>query len=97
MVFIIPFSMFTLNIFFNIINIIGPMNKPSIPIILNPVYMAINVKMGCIPILPLTIFGSINCLTISVIAKIIIIAIARFNSPFKATITAQGTITVPEP
>ena len=69
----------------------------STPIILKPVYIASNVKIGCIPILPLTILGSKSCLAISIIAKITIIAIPKLRSPFRASITAQGTITVPEP
>lgn len=95
--FIIPFSILTLKIFFNIIKTIGPTNSPKTPIVLNPVYMAINVNIGCIPILLLTIFGSTSCLTIRIIANIIIIATPNFKSPFRAAITAQGTITVPEP
>ncbi len=89
--------MLTLNIFFKIIKTIGPINNPSTPVILKPVYIAINVNIGCIPILSLTILGSINCLTIRIIAYIIIIAIPNFKSPFNAEIIAQGTITVPEP
>lgn len=97
MLFIIPFSILTLNMFFSIINTIGPANSPSSPIVLNPVYIAINVNIGCIPILLLTIFGSTSCLIISIVAYIIIIAIPNFKSPFSADITAHGTITVPEP
>ena len=97
MLLIIPFSMLTLKIFFNIIKTIGPTNSPNIPINLKPVYIAIKVKIGCMPILLLTIRGSNNCLTIIIIAKITIIAIPSFKSPFNASIIAQGTITVPEP
>ena len=97
MLFIIPFSILTLNIFLRIIRTIGPTNSPSIPIILKPVYIAISVNIGCIPILLLTILGSTICLTISIIAYINIIAIPNFKSPFNADITAHGIITVPEP
>jgi len=95
--FIIPFSILTLNIFFKIISTIGPTNSPSIPIILKPVYIAINVNIGCMPILLLTILGSTSCLTISIVAYIIIIAMPSFMSPFNPDITAHGIITVPEP
>ena len=95
--FIIPFSILTLKMFFKIINIIGPMNKPSTPIVLKPVYIAIKVNIGWIPIWPLTTLGSTSCLTINIIAKITISAIPRLNSPFNAEIIAHGTITVPEP
>lgn len=97
MLFTIPFSILTLKIFFNIIKIIGPTNNPNTPINLKPVYIAIKVNIGCIPILLLTIFGSTNCLTIKIIAYIIIIAIPKFKSPFIAAIIAHGIITVPEP
>ena len=33
-------------IFFNIIKIIGPIKSPNTPVNLNPVYIAINVKIG---------------------------------------------------
>ena len=49
------------------------------------------------PIWPLTILGSISCLTISIIANITIIAIPSVKSPFNADIIAHGTITVPDP
>ena len=97
MLFIIPFSILTLNMFFSIISIIGPKNNPSMPIVLNPVYIAISVNIGCIPILLLTILGSTSCLIISIIAYIIIIAIPNFMSPFNADITAHGINTAPEP
>ena len=83
--------------FFSIIKIIGPTKRPRIPIILKPVYIAIRVKIGCIPIFPLTILGSSSCLAINIIAYITIIAIPRLRSPFRASIIAHGTITVPEP
>lgn len=38
--------------FFNIIKIIGPKNIPITPINLKPVYIAIIVKIGCIPMFP---------------------------------------------
>jgi len=83
--------------FFNIIKTIGPMNRPNIPVNLNPVYIAISVNIGCMPILLLTIFGSTNCLTTNIIAYNAIIDIPNVKSPFNAAITAQGIITVPEP
>lgn len=97
MLFIIPFSMFTLNMFFSIISTIGPTNNPIIPIVLNPVYIAISVNIGCIPIFPLTILGSTSCLTINIIAYIIIIAIPNLISPLSPEIIAHGIITAPEP
>ena len=63
-----PFSMLTLNMFFNIIKMIGPIKSPKMPIILKPVYIAIKVKIGCIPIFPLTILGSSSCLATKTIA-----------------------------
>ena len=83
--------------FFSIINTIGPNRRPHMPINLNPVYIAISVKIGCIPILPLTILGSMNCLTILIMHHNTNIPIASFISPAKAVIPAQGIITVPEP
>ena len=79
------------------IKIIGPTNNPSIPISLNPVYIAINVKMGCIPILELISLGSSICLTITVITYKPIKTKAKEILPSKADIIAQGIITVPEP
>lgn len=93
----IPFSIIVLNIFFNIIKIIGPIKSPNTPVNLNPVYIAINVKIGWIPILLLTILGSNNCLATIIITSIIIIYIPSGKSPFIATTIAHGTITVPEP
>lgn len=84
-------------IFFNIISTIGPKSKPHTPINLNPVYIAISVNIGCIPILPLTIFGSTNCLTILIMHHKTKIPIANFKSPEKAKNIAQGSITVPDP
>ena len=46
-----------LNIFFKMIKIIGPTNIPITPINLNPVYIAIIVKIGCMPIFPTNDFG----------------------------------------
>ena len=75
----------------------GPTNIPIIPINLNPVYIAIKVNIGCIPIFPLTILGSRNCLTTDIIIHKTIIDIPSFKSPFNADIIAHGTITVPDP
>jgi len=97
MLFTIPSSIIVLNIFFNIIKIIGPINNPNNPIILKPVYIAINVNIGCIPILLLTTFGSVNCLVTSVITYNIINAIPKLKLPLVADIIAQGIIIVPEP
>ena len=83
--------------FFNIMSIIGPKSNPQTPINLKPVYIAIKVKIGCIPILPLTIFGSINCLTMLIMHHKTKIPIANFRSPVNAKKPAQGSITVPEP
>ena len=83
--------------FFNIIRIIGPINSPGTPDILNPVYMAIKVNIGCIPILLLTILGSINCLAISTTTYIINNDNPRDKFPLIDEYIAQGTRTVPEP
>ncbi len=64
---------------------------------LNPVYIAAIVNIGCIPIFPLTIFGSINCLTIDIIIHKIIIDIPNVKSPFKPDNIPHGTIMVPDP
>lgn len=45
-VFTIPLSIIVSKTFCSIINTIGPMNKPINPINLNPVYIAIKVKIG---------------------------------------------------
>ena len=82
---------------FIIIRAIGPTIIPITPITLNPVYIAIKVKIGWIPILPLTILGSNTCLTNDIIIHKTIIATPSFKSPFNASITAHGTITLPEP
>ena len=63
--------------------------------ILKPVYIAISVNIGCIPICLLTTLGSISCLTVEIIVNKTIRAIANWISPLIAEITAQGTITVP--
>ena len=73
------------------------MNNPIIPEILNPVYIAIKVNIGWIPKLLLTILGSSNWCTTSIITYRINIAIPSFKSPFTAEIIAHGIITVPEP
>ena len=75
----------------------GPIRSPIIPINLNPVYIAINVNIGCTPIFLLTNLGSNICLEIDIIINKTIIAIPRFKSPLIAEIMAHGTITVPEP
>lgn len=84
-------------IFLRIIKIIGPASSPKSPKNLNPVYIAIKVKIGCIPILLLTIFGSINCFASSV--KIYNPKSAEPNdiSEFIKEITAHGISTVPLP
>ena len=97
MVLTIPPSNNFENIFFNIIKTIGPTNIPIIPNILNPVYMEIIVKIGWIPILLLTILGSINCLTTDIIIHNTIIDIPSFKSPFNPDIIPHGTMTVPDP
>lgn len=83
--------------FFNIISIIGPINIPNTPMNLKPVYIAINVNIGCIPIFSLTILGSINCLTTDIIIHNINSAIPKFKFPVNAEIIAQGIIIVPDP
>ena len=92
-----PLSIKLAKIFLNIIKTIGPIKSPSIPIILNPVYIAINVKIGCTPIFLLTNFGSKTCLDIDIIISKIIIAIHKFISPLIAQIIAQGIIKDPDP
>ena len=79
------------------IKIIGPTNNPSIPISLNPVYIAINVKIGCIPILELISFGSNICLMIMVTIYKPANTNAKEILSSKAENIAQGIITVPEP
>ena len=64
---------------------------------LNPVYIAAIVNLGCIPIFPLTIFGSINCLTTDMIIHKTIMDIPNVKSPFKPDNIHHGTIIVPEP
>lgn len=59
-VFTIPLSIIVSNTFCKIISTIGPMNNPIIPENLKPVYIAINVNTGCIPILFPTTLGSSN-------------------------------------
>ena len=93
----IPLSIKSLNIFFKIIKRIGPTNIPKTPISLKPVYIAIIVKIGCIPIFPLTILCSINCLVTLIIINKIIIDIPSVKSPFSPEIIAHGIITVPDP
>lgn len=83
--------------FFNIIKIIGPKNNPKIPLILNPVYIAIKVNIGCIPILLLTILGSVSCLIINMITYNANMVIANTMFPSIAESIAHGSITVPAP
>ena len=83
--------------FFRIIKAIGPINKPITPDILNPVYIAINVNIGWIPMWLPTILGSINCLTTDIIIHSTNILIASLMSPLHAVIIAHGTITLPDP
>ena len=95
--FITPLSSIPANIFLKMINNIGPIIKPVTFQSLYPVYIAIKVNIGCMPICPLTIRGSTNCLTILITHHKANIPIANFISPEKAKIPAQGIITVPEP
>lgn len=97
MAFIIPLSILAEKIFFNTTNIIGPNKSPSTPINLNPVYIAISVKIGCIPILLLTSFGSRICFTTTV--KIYKPNKAKANPlfSFNNSIKTQGKNTVPAP
>lgn len=83
--------------FFNIIRIIGPKNNPKMPLILKPVYIAIKVNIGCMPILLLTILGSVNCLIINMITYSTNIVIANAIFPSIAERIAHGNITVPAP
>ena len=95
--FITPLSIKSLKMFLNIIKRIGPIYIPSTPINLNPVYIAIIVNIGCIPMLPLIILGSINCLVTLIIINKTIIDIPKDNSPFNPETIAHGIITVPDP
>ena len=92
-----PLSIKLANIFLNIISTIGPIKSPITPITLKPVYIAISVKIGCIPIFLLTNFGSNNCLITDIITNNTMIAISKFKSPLIAHKIAHGIITVPEP
>ena len=83
--------------FLSIINITGPSKSPQTPRNLKPVYIAIRVNIGCMPIFPLTILGSTNCLTMLIIHHSINIPNAKEISPVKAKYPAHGIITVPEP
>lgn len=96
-VFTIPSSIIFAKTFFRIIRIIGPRNKPIIPIILNPVYIAINAKIGCVPIFLLTSFGSSICLITIVIIYKPISTKANETFPSIQESIAHGIITVPEP
>lgn len=95
--FINPCSKNVPNIFFNIINIIGPISIPITPINLKPVYIAINVNIGCIPILFPIILGSKNCLIILINVNKPKIANPKVISPSNPAIIAHGIITVAEP
>ena len=80
MLFTTPSSIKVAKTFFIIIKIIGPINIPSTPINLKPVYMAINVKIGCVPMCLLTNLGSKNCLTVDIIiSKTIILRTVNCN------------------
>ena len=96
-VFTIPLSIIVSNIFFKIIKIIGPINIPTTPIILNPVYIEINVNIGCTPILLLTIRGSAICLVIIITIYNPTNEKASVISPLNADIMAHGKIIVPAP
>ena len=85
------------NKFFKIIRTIGPINNPITPENLKPVYIAINVNIGWIPIWLPTILGSRNCLTIDIKIHRDKTHIASVTSPLQAEIIAHGTITLPEP
>ena len=58
--FTIPLSIIVSNTFCNIINTIGPIINPINPDILKPVYIAISVNIGWIPMFLPTILGSNN-------------------------------------
>ncbi len=73
------------------------MNNPITPDTLYPVYIAISVNIGCMPIWIPTIFGSTNCLTIDIIIHSTKMLTPSLTSPLHADIIAHGTITVPEP
>ena len=92
-----PLSIIVPNIFFKIISIIGPTNIPITPKNLKPVYIAINVNIGCIPICFDTTLGSINCLTTLIITSKTIMLIPKVKSPSQAQIIAHGIITVALP
>lgn len=92
-----PLSIVFEKIFFSIIKIIGPAKSPINPKNLNPVYIAIKVKIGCMPILLLTIFGSMNCFASSVNIYKPKSAEPKDISEFIKEIIAQGISTVPLP
>ena len=92
-----PLSIKLANIFLNIIKTIGPIRRPIIPITLKPVYMAIRVNIGCIPIFLLTNLGSNICLVIDIKISRTIIAIPNLISPLMPDKIAHGIITAPEP
>ena len=83
--------------FFNIISAIGPVNNPITPEILKPVYIAISVNIGCMPICFPTILGSTNCLVIDITINRDNKHIASLRFPLQAEIIDQGIITLPEP
>ena len=97
MLFTIPLSIIFEKTFFKIINTIGPKNKPIIPINLKPVYIAIKVKIGCVPIFLLINLGSSICLVTIVIIYNPINTNASDRFPSNAEAIAHGIITVPEP
>ena len=94
---ITPLSSMFPNRFFKMIRAIGPINNPIIPDTLKPVYIAINVNIGWIPMWFPTILGSINCLTIDIKIHNDKIHIAKDMSPLQAEIIDHGIITLPEP
>lgn len=85
------------NTFFKIIKTIGPTKSPITPKNLKPVYIAIKVYIGCMPILLLTILGSINCLIAKVKIYNPINEVPRDVSLFIKDKIAHGIKTVPEP
>ena len=84
-------------LYIKIIRRIGPTNNPITPIILKLVYIANNVNIGCIPILLLTSFGSINCLDTNIKRYNPNIENPKDELPFKNNIADQGIIMLPAP
>ena len=92
-----PSSIICPNMFLRIINAIGPIKSPIIPVILKPVYIAIKVNIGCVPVFLLTSFGSNTCLVIVTIINKPINTNDNEEFPSKKEIIVHGIITVPEP